>query len=458
MKRTNLIMLLFLLSIAFFSFQCDEKNPNNPEPNEPDLIILFVSTSTSALETGDTLSVTTQVANIGFGASSACKIGFYLSFDTDITTSDYHLGSENVSALATGATGNTVDISANNLTIPDTIIDYYIGAIVDIDEQISESNENNNTNNTAASTLFLLEQTLTEHNSNVELVSFSPDGNYLASSEGSCIKIWRTSDWQCVQTLSGGGIVSLNFSPDGNYLAYGCDRDYRIRIWDTSTWQNVQTLTGPTTTLDNPISFSPDGNYLASGGDDWTLKIWRTSDWQNVQILTTDNNWVFSLSFSPDGNYLASGTLDSKIIIWQTSDWQHVKTSTTPSWEVYSVSFSPDGNYLAYGTIDIGILETSDWFGTRLIKHGSNTTTRSVSFSPDSNYLASAVGSGNTGDMKGIQIWQTSDWQNIQTLELSSSIYSVAFSPDGKYLVSGGGDNTIKIWRKNQSSKFNSGW
>ena len=59
---------------------------------------------------------------------------------------------------------------------------------------------------------------------------------------------------------------SVSFSPDGNTLASGSS-DHTVRLWDANTGRHLRTLTGHTASVFS-VSFSPDGNTLASGSSD----------------------------------------------------------------------------------------------------------------------------------------------------------------------------------------------
>ena len=70
-----------------------------------------------------------------------------------------------------------------------------------------------------------------------------------------------------VKTLRGHSddVNSLSYSPDGKYLASG-SWDNTIKIWDVLTGERVKTLGGHIYSV-NSVCYSPDGKYLASGRD-----------------------------------------------------------------------------------------------------------------------------------------------------------------------------------------------
>ncbi|MDW8030108.1 MAG: WD40 repeat domain-containing protein, partial [Armatimonadota bacterium] len=120
-----------------------------------------------------------------------------------------------------------------------------------------------------------------------------------------------------IKTLTGhtDSVTSVSFSPDGQILASG-SWDKTIKLWRVSDGSLIGTLTGHTNWV-RSVSFSPDGQILASGSNDKTIKLWRVSDGSLIGTLTGHTFWVTSVSFSPDGQILASGSWDNTIKIWQ---------------------------------------------------------------------------------------------------------------------------------------------
>ena len=109
-------------------------------------------------------------------------------------------------------------------------------------------------------------------------------------------------------------VYSVSFSPDGQTLASG--ESGAIRLWDVNTGELLKTLQQHA----RSVSFSPDGQTLASGGygDDDAIHLWDVNTGALLKTLE-QAEWIESVSFSPDpdSQTLASGGYTSATIsLW----------------------------------------------------------------------------------------------------------------------------------------------
>lgn len=113
-----------------------------PAVNLPDLVMTNISGPSQAAP-ASRINIDITVENLGNESTiNDFPVALYFSEDTTITASDHILMEWfTVPALAAGASYTTTA----GVTLPDGVGNFYIGAIVDADNQINEENNNNNT-------------------------------------------------------------------------------------------------------------------------------------------------------------------------------------------------------------------------------------------------------------------------------------------------------------------------
>ncbi|NEQ60661.1 MAG: hypothetical protein F6K53_25885 [Moorea sp. SIO4A1] len=290
------------------------------------------------------------------------------------------------------------------------------------------------------------------HDNTVNTVSFSPDGELIATaSSDKTVKIWSKEGKQ-LYTLAGkhghkDEIKSVTFSPDGKLIATA-SKDQTVKVWQRNG-KYIQTLTGHTDLVWS-VRFSPDRKSLAASSEDGKVIIWSLEG-KKPQIFKAHDKAVLSISFSPDSKVLATGSFDKTVKLWRRdrNGLYKRKPLTIQAHEdaVFSVSFSPKGKLIATGskdkTVKLWKLDGTRYQTLGTDDHESHqSTVTTISFSPDGQTLASAS-ADNT-----VKLWN----RNGQLLETltghESTVWSVNFSPDSQTLASASADNTVKLWSR----------
>lgn len=114
----------------------------------PDLTTRSITSSTTQLRPGRTINMQSTIANVGFGASSSCRLGHYLSADATITSADRLLGSTVIPAM----NRNTSRSLSRTVTLPSALTPgtCYLGVWADDQRAIRELSESNNTRSARA--------------------------------------------------------------------------------------------------------------------------------------------------------------------------------------------------------------------------------------------------------------------------------------------------------------------
>ena len=284
-------------------------------------------------------------------------------------------------------------------------------------------------------------KSLSGHEDVVNSVNFSPDGSTIASaSQDKTVKLWNLKTLQPI-TLSGhqGGVNSATFSPDGKIIA-SASSDRTVKLWSRDG-KLLKTLLGhEKPVLD--VAWSPDGKIIASASADKTIRLWNLEG-KLIKILSGHSDAVKSLAWSPDGKIIASGSLDKDrtIKLWS-REGTPLQTLPGHSGGITGINFSHNGKFIASASSDETIkLWTSDGMQLGTLRGHSNWV-NSVSFSPDDRIIASASRD------KAIKLWNWDDLRQGNPNADNDWINSISFSSDGSLIAGGSGDKTVKLWQR----------
>jgi WD40 repeat protein len=306
---------------------------------------------------------------------------------------------------------------------------------------------------------------LTGHNGLVSTVTFSPDGNLLASASwDNSVRLWDTSDPNnpkpVGQPLRGhtNFVNSVAFSPDGKTLA-SSSADKTVRLWNVATPTDVKELTAPLTGGGEfrLIAFSPDGRTLATSADDRAVRLWDMTNRRTPHagpILSGHTGPLTAIAFSPNGHTLVSASNDKTLRLWDVADPTRPQQMGSPltgfASYAYAVAFDPTGSLLAVSSLDgvIQLWNVAD--PARPIRAADplaahNGTALSVAFSPDGTILASASDDGTA------KLWNLLDPSHPVALgqplvDSSGRLGAVTFHPDGHHLATGSASGPIALW------------
>ncbi len=189
--------------------------------------------SPESLYSGDDLDISIVVCNYGDGPSTGFNIDFYASSNSSISENDYYLGQTRSSGIESSSASSFLWSGAVPEELPSG--DYYVGWIIDADEEVPESDEDDNTGLFWDPLLSVTHQLECDY-------SISPKSqNHSASGTSSSFSVTTQTGcpWSAISLASwisisygssgsGNGSVVYAVSPNNSYL----QRTGRIRVED----------------------------------------------------------------------------------------------------------------------------------------------------------------------------------------------------------------------------------
>lgn len=323
-------------------------------------------------------------------------------------------------------------------------------------------------------------------------VVISPDGNRLATVEGSVVILRDPTTFEEIDRIEGHAedIHRAEFSPDGTRLAT-VSRDVTSRVWDLETLEEVSRID-----LANPavaaVAFSPDGSRVATcawerddGAVHGVVWVWDAATGEFAARTRVGVKPLSSLRWLPDGSGFLVGSWDGLVHHLDASG-QEIRRLEIPDEGVYravdDIAITPDGTCLAAACRDrtVRILEVSTGAqlavlrghvapvgGVVISSDGSSIATASIDatvriWSPDGTLrrtlrgplraLRAVAWVGDelvaAGEEGALFAWHSAPLGGPErTIAIDESGYSAELTPDGSRVAIACYDGTLRIHR-----------
>jgi tricorn protease-like protein len=237
------------------------------------------------------------------------------------------------------------------------------------------------------------------HIFNLRSLAFSSDGRLLVGGGTGGLYTWNVDGWGRSLSNPDVNIACLALSPDGKTIAAGVGET--VKLFDITSGNEIRTM--PAGGSVDVIAFSPDGKTIASSGGSMGMDIiiWNAQTGEKLQTLSGHTSFLEALAFSPDSQTLASGSWDKTVMLWNPTSGSQLRVITGHTDFITCVAFSPNGQLLASGSWDLTVRLWNTQTGQQqnvLTGHSNRVVT--AAFSPDGTKIASG------SDLeKGSRLW-----------------------------------------------------
>ena len=274
---------------------------------------------------------------------------------------------------------------------------------------------------------------------------FSSDGKKAVTCGSSIAMLWDVSEgYESAREIAqltehSRGVNYVSFSPDGNLVATA-SLDHTAKIWNLKG-KMVADLIGHNDQLER-VQWSPDNQQLITASHDSTAKVWSLSG-DLLFTLKGHKGPVLFAAFSPDGKQSVTTSADNTVKVWD-REGNLIATLTGHKHMVVDAEFSPTGDYLATASEDdtgrIWDLRDGADFGKSTILSGHSDGLKTVDVSPDGQYIVTA------SEDRTAKVWTRNGSLMATLIGHESRLTKAIFSFDGKWIATTSSDNTAKVW------------
>ncbi|XP_027160828.1 protein FIZZY-RELATED 3 [Coffea eugenioides] len=286
----------------------------------------------------------------------------------------------------------------------------------------------------------------------LNLVDWSSQ-NVLAVGLGTCVYLWSASNSKVTKLCDLGpndGVCSVQWTREGSYISIGTNLG-QVQVWDGTQCKRVRTLTGHQTRT-GVLAWS--SRILSSGSRDRNIlqhDIRVPNDF--ISKLSGHKSEVCGLKWSHDDRELASGGNDNQLLVWNQHSQQPILRLTEHTAAVKAITWSPHQSGLLAsggGTADRCIRFWNTTNGNQLNSVDTGSQVCNLAWSKNVNELVSTHGYSQNQ----IMVWKYPSMAKVATLTGHSlRVLYLALSPDGQTIVTGAGDETLRFWNVFPSMK-----
>ncbi|KAL8040573.1 hypothetical protein ABFX02_10G107300 [Erythranthe guttata] len=282
------------------------------------------------------------------------------------------------------------------------------------------------------------------HQDSVSSLSFSADGQFLASgSLDGVVKVWDMAKGELKCTLEGAdGGIWVRWHPKRHLVLAGLENSL-VCMWDPDRAPYVDVLSGHASSV-TCGDFTPDGRKICTGSDDATLRIkdLETSKVNVVKGHSYHSEGLTCLTINSDSTLVLTGSTDGSVHVVNLSTGKVVSSLMEHSGSVEFAAFEPSSGRhswkAATGGLDKKLIIWDQYSSLRCICYHEEGVTCLLWLSK---YVACGCLDGK------IWIWDSLSGNCVRIFSgHSDAIQSITASSNGDFLVSVSLDGTARVF------------
>lgn len=290
--------------------------------------------------------------------------------------------------------------------------------------------------------------------------AFSADGETIATTgiDGT-VRLWegpRLTSSARQSTLFGADVMSVAVDPKSPRLALALGLNTRhpavasgasrIVVYNAEHHQIEREIPAPDWLTS--IAYNQDGTRIVAGGKDHRVTVWNSEDGSAVNSFSGHEGPITGVSFARGGTRVVSSSRDGSIRVWKLESGETEYLWRTEGQAVVSMAVAPDDRRLAASSADgsIRLWDLERGLGGASVPAGGARRHRLV-FSPDGTQLAAAKQDGE------VELWDVETLRSRANVEPAfvlrghtEMVSGIIYHPQGRRLATSSSDQTVKVW------------
>jgi WD40 repeat protein len=277
-------------------------------------------------------------------------------------------------------------------------------------------------------------------------IDWSRDGTRIATvCSDSTVAIWDAQKSSLLHVLRGhrSEIQNVTFSPDGKLLVSCGNENEPAIVWDAVRGIKLTQVLNKNTGV-RWAGFSANSNLLLASGHDVHGSIFGARNGVLQRHFNTDGSSTWNMAYAADGRHVAMG-IDGVHVVDVINDKK--LPYTFPMQSCVAQAISPDGRSLAasetYGQVVVWEILTGRERVRLKFPPKSYQPSGRLVFSPDNRMLVAVA---HWRPAPPTQVWDLATGQSLGFLRgHADRINAVAFAPDGRHIATASADGTVLI-------------